>query len=301
METGVVQQSPIASVLLSLPQAANVNGYLPRIGQELNISDYQSLYNTIGGAFNYPLWYQASATSIVQMTSNSLPAGYTAQTITGTPYSGYTAKEFQVFDRSVATLMYYSAQYFCIELAHPATYISKIGLQADSTYNLAQPSSGKIMQSVDGTNFIQTATFENLSYAASEEKLITPSILKAVKTRLYSFCSNNGNGMLGNLNLYPYGDLSQFSIPDDPFVTGDEVYIYSATNNKPSELQTQSTYFARRISAGIYQLHPTSADATNNTNKVTPTTTGDALTIYKKNKFRLNDTRAGNYADFIKY
>lgn len=306
MNSSNVFKNGVGSFLLSLPFNLNLKGYLKRIGQTLNIADYPKLASELNGMFNTDMWYVASTTTIVNMTSNILPSGYTAQSIIGTAYTGFTGKEFQAFDRNVGTDMEYSGGYGCLELTHPATVISGIELESGSGASYAyMPTSGKIMQSVDGTNFIQTCLFENFSaWTASLKRALTiDKILKTVKTRLYWFGNLNGLVMtsVGNLNIYPYGDLSQFSIPSDEFITGDECYITSAINELPTELQTHSTYFARRISAGVFQWHPTANDATNNTNKVTPTTTGGALKVAKKGKFKLDDTRSGNYVNFIKF
>lgn len=211
--------------------------------------------------------FYPSATTIVQMTNNTTPSGYTASFENMTVSGGY--EPYNAFDRNTGTFSYGLSTINtkgegALILEHPAQAILKYGIIDMGSYLAHMPSIFNFYE-WDGSNWIDTGFYHNKTYTGGVEQYFTPStIVNSTKTKIQSWCNTSGGSsslIMTNFDIFG-ADLSASVIKcTHGLTTGAGVRVYSS-GTLPSGLTANTTYYLREgADADKCTLYDTAAHA----------------------------------------
>lgn len=288
----------LGSTINDVPTSATIIGYLPELGQELDTASYPALYSQIAEAFCDDLVFTQSSSHIQNMTSNNTN-GYIAS---GSSTTGGGNDYYKAFTGNYSDV-WLSARYYglnqYLNLAFPSTQaIYAVGLSAGNSITL-----GTGVGKISG-NGNKLADIVKTSWAALEELLTvfdTPKLVSNIRLDMYSPYSQTANDYLAaSLKIYS-NIFTSFYKTAHAYVTGDAVKCKAFGGTMHTGITEGTTYYARKTDTDHFTLHPSAADATNNTNQIIPTAVGTGVCkIYKAGKFKLKNSVNGIYTNFIK-
>ena len=256
---------PVGAIISDNGSIARATARKLRDGSVLNRADYPGLFNEIKLINGLSATFDASATSGVLMTSNSLPSGYTASA------KSNNSDAWKSADRNNTT-RWTSANgetNSWWQLGCPKQIAISLFMVAPSdSYSYAVQDGN--LSVFDGATLLERINFEALSWTSAQLRIFPLSKPLGITTFLmknYTVQPAAGYTSMAEMGFYP-PDLTKIKITGHPFATGDAVTVYNPDGALPNGYVEATRMYTRNIDVDHVSIHDTAAHASANTNAV---------------------------------